>query len=108
MKIITMERRTLDGEAVEYSADENGEDYRDWWCIIETKEEELVCDKAHTEGEYAIYEKLWDSMINLAGEPFGLTWGDDEVYGYIRPDEMPPEIGDEYIDGDNDKWIRVE
>jgi len=109
MKVIEMERRTMDGKPVEYNpVYENGEDFRDWWCVIETKEEEMVYDKAHTEGEHAFYVTLWDAMVNYAGQGMGVSWGDDDMYGYIRPDEVAPEIGEEYTDGDGDVWVRTE
>lgn len=118
MKIIEMERRTMDGKPVDYGIDENGEDYRDWWCVIETKEEELVYDKAfHKPFNPAsatkslvqgAYIDLWNDMVKHAGLDYGVKWGDDDMYGYIRPDEAVPEIGEEYIDGDNDKWVRTE
>lgn len=105
MKIITMERRTLDGKPVEYGVDENGEDYRDWWCVIETKEEEMVYDECLEHPDQ--YEFLWNAMVKHAGLGEGVKWGDDDIYAYISPDEMPPEIGDEYTDGDNDVWVRI-
>lgn len=113
-----MERKTLDSEPVEYGVGENGNDYRDWWCVIKTKEEEMVYDKAFHEPfnpESAkkclikgLYLDLWNDMVKHAGLGMGVKWGDDDIYGYIRPDEMPPEVGDEYVDGDNDTWLRVE
>ncbi len=105
MKIIEMERRTLDGKPVEYGIDENGEDYRDWWCVIETKEEEMVYDEYLEHPDQ--YEFLWNAMVKHAGLGYGVKWGDDDMYGYIRPDEVAPEIGEEYIDADGDKWVVV-
>lgn len=111
MKIIEMERRTMDGKPVEYNpVHENGEDFRDWWCVIETKEEEIVYeDYLENYGNFMGDQRrvLWNQMVIHAGQGMGVSWGDDDMYGYIRPDEMPPEIGDEYIDGDDDKWVRV-
>lgn len=106
MKIIEMERRTLDGEPVEYGIGENGEDYRDWFCVIETKEEQLVYDEFIKHPDQ--YEFLWNAMVKHAGQGMGVSWGDDDMYGYIRPDEMPPEIGDKYVDGDDDIWVRTQ
>lgn len=111
MKIIEMERRTLDGEPVVYDdLNECAGEYRDWWCVIETKEEEMVYDDflKHL-GEHSgdCRDMLWNKLVIHAGQGMGVKWGDDDMYGYIRPDEMPPEIRDEYIDGDNDKWVRV-
>lgn len=108
MIIITMKRLTMDGEPLFVDADNEGcEDPNDWWGVIETKEEELVYDLAHGKGSKDT-QRLWNYMVNHAGEPLGLAWGDDDIYGYFRPDEMPPEVGDEFTDGDGDKWIRVE
>ena len=112
MKIITMERLTLDGVPVEQNAlCENPEDYRDWWCVIETKEEELVYDKFVSgkkglAGE-TVAEHIWNEMVKHAGQGMGVSWGDDDMYGYIRPDEAVPEVGKEYTDADGDKWVRV-
>ena len=118
MKIITLERRTLDGEPINQDAlRTNTDDYRDWWCVIETKEEELVYDKAfHTPINPAnakrtlvqgVHRDLWNELVKHAGRPQGLCWGDDDVYGYLRPDEAEPEIGEEFEDADGDKWVRV-
>ena len=111
MKIITMERKTLDGEPVDADAlNENPEDYRDWWGVIETKAEELVYDRLYG-GYYdknakarMLIDDLWCAMVNTGG----VNWGDDDVYGYIRPDEVEPEVGEEYEDADGDIWRRVE
>lgn len=112
MRIIEMERRTMDGKPVEYNPMyENGEDFRDWWCVIETKEEEMVYDDflEHL-GQYNGNPRdlLWNKMVIYAGQGMGVSWGDDDMYGYIRPDEVAPEIGEEYTDGDNDVWGRIE
>jgi len=118
MKIIEMERRTLDGKPVEYDAlKENGEDYRDWWCVIETKEEEMVYDKAFHEPlnpESAkkslikgLYLDLWNDMVKHAGQGMGVCWGDDDMYGYIRPDEVAPLPTEPFIDGDGDEWVVI-
>ncbi len=106
---MTFKRMTMDGEPLEpdYDVDPN-----DWWCKIETKEEELVYDKfvhgnkglaGETEAEH-----IWNEMIKHAGQGMGVSWGDDDMYGYIRPDETEPEIGEEWTDGDGDKWLRME
>ena len=109
MRIIEMERRTINGEPVVYDElNECAGEYRDWWCVIETKEEEIVYDKAHTEGENAFYGTLWDAMVNYAGQGMGVKWGDDDMYGYIRPDEVAPAVSEDFIDGDGDTWVRVE
>ena len=43
MRIIEMERRTLDEKPVEYNpVYENGEDFRDWWCVIQTEEDRVA------------------------------------------------------------------
>lgn len=107
MRIIEMERKTLDGKPVEQDAlNTNTEDYRDWWCVIETKEEEIVYDLAHGNGSKDT-QRLWNFMVNHAGQGMGVAWGDDDMYGYIRPDEEVPEVGEETIDGDGDTWKRV-
>lgn len=112
MKIIEMERRTIDGKPVEYGIDENGEDYRDWFCVIETKEEELVYDifvkNISSNIQDEALTKLWNKLVIHAGQGMGVSWGDDDMYGYIRPDEVAPEIGEKYTDGDNDVWVRTE
>ena len=109
MIIMTFKRMTLDGKPLEpdYDVDPN-----DWWGKIETKEEELVYDKfvcgnkglaGETEAEH-----IWNEMVKHGGQGMGLAWGDDDIYGYIRPDETEPEVGEEWTDGDDDKWLRVE
>lgn len=111
MKIIEMERLTLDGKPVEYDAlKENGEDYRDYWCVIETKEEELVYDDflKHL-GQHSgdPRDLLWNKMVIHAGLGMGVNWGDDDIYGYIRPDETEPFPTELYIDGDGDEWVAM-
>lgn len=118
MKIVEMERRTMDGKPLEYGIDENGEDYRDWWCVIETKEEEMVYDKAFHEPfnpasatkslVQGTYIDLWNDMVKHAGQGMGVCWGDDDMYGYIMSDEEYPEVGDEFVDCDGDTWVRIE
>lgn len=112
MRVITLERRTLDGEPVVYDTlNECDGEYRDWWCVIETREEEAMYDDfvAHL-GEYSgdCRDILWNKLVIHAGRPLGVAWGDDDMYGYIRPDEDVPEKGEEFIDSDGDKWIRTE
>lgn len=108
MKVITMQRLTLDGKPVAYNAtDENGEDCRDWWCVIETKEEELVYDK-FISGREPCAERLWNMMVKHAGQGMGVSWGDDDMYGYIRPDEVAPEIKENFKDGEGDIWVRIQ
>lgn len=108
MIIITMQRLTMDGKPVVYdTGNENGEDYEDWFCVIETKEEELVYDK-FISGREPCAERLWNMMVKHAGIPQGLAWGDDDVWGYIRPDESYPEVLEKYTDSDGDVWLRKE
>ena len=111
MKIITLERRTLDSEPVEQDAlNTNTEDYRDWWCVIETEEEYLVYeDFIEHLGQYSgdPRDLLWNKMMIHAGQGLGLCWGDDDVYGYLTPDEDCPEVGEEMTDSDGDIWVRV-
>lgn len=106
MKVIEMERKTMDGKPVEYNpVYENREDFREWWCVIETKEEEMVHDIAiEKEGDYLV---LWNNMVNHAGQGMGVSWGDDDIYGYIRPDETEPLPTEPYIDGDGDEWVVI-
>lgn len=108
MKIITLERKTIDGKPVVYGVGENGDDYRDWWCVIETKAEEEIYDRAFGWDNSASYIPVWNDLVKKAGEPFGLAWGDDDIYGYLRPDEDCPDIKEEFIDGEGDTWVRVE
>jgi len=111
MRIIELERKTMNGKPVEYDAlKENGEDYRDWWCVIETKEEEMLYDDfVEHLGEYSgdCRDILWNKLMIHAGQGLGLHWGDDDVYGYLTPDEDVPEVGEEMVDGDGDVWYRV-
>ena len=46
-------------------------------------------------------------MVIHAGQGMGVSWGDDDMYGYIRPDEAVPEVGERYKI-DNDEWVRTE
>ena len=78
---------------------------------LETKEEEMVYDAWQTEPDkdkQSALEDLWDAMIVHAGQGQGVMWGEDDIYGYIRPDETMPDVGEEYTDADEDKWLRVE
>lgn len=114
MNIILMERKTLDGKPVEYGADENGEDYRDWWCVLETLEEEWIYKQfvhetaSNTQSQRLI--NLWNSLVKHAGQKNGIevTWGNDDIYGYIKPNETAPLITEPFIDGDGDEWIRIQ
>lgn len=111
MKIIELCRLTENGEDIDVK-DTNAPDPRDWWCVIETKEEELfydkyVCGNKGLAGETNA-EHIWNEMLKHAGQGMGVCWGDDDIYGYIRPDEVYPEVGEEFIDSDDDRWVRVE
>ncbi len=85
-------------------------DPRDWFCVIETKEEEMFYDKyvANNKGlaGETNAEHIWNEMVKHAGQTEGLAWGDDDIYAYIRPDEAVPELGETYKI-DNDTWYRV-
>ncbi len=113
MKIITMCKVIEDGEPLP-DDDYTQSGPRDWFCAIETKEEELVYDTflefLHGDDAGDKYSKayisLWNSMVNHAGLYEGVKWGDDDIYAYIRPDEGLPMIGEEYKI-DNDTWQRV-
>lgn len=107
MKIMKLKRMTLDGEPLYVDVDnECCEDPDDYWCVIETEEEQIVHDLAIENG--GEHMRIWNFMINHAGIPYGLSWGDDDIYAYITSDEMEPEVGEEWTDGDGDKWLRVE
>ena len=111
MKIITMQRLTLDGTQV-YVDPDNPYEYRDWWCVIETEEEEIVYDmfvknissNIQSEG----LTKLWNTMVKHAGRDRGVSWGDDDVYGYISPNKKVPEVKENFKDGEGDIWVRVQ
>lgn len=105
MKIITLKRRTPDGEPVY----EEETPITDWWCVIETEEEKMVYEDFEEHlGEYTNpREVLWNKMMIHAGQPQGLCWGDDDVYGYLSPDEDVPEVGEEMVDSDGDTWERI-
>lgn len=108
MKIITMKRLTIDGKPLDQESDC---DPNDWWCKIETKEEEMIYDDFEKHlGEYSgdCRDILWNRLVNHAGQGMGVSWGDDDMYGYIRPDEDCPDIEEEFVDGDGDRWVRVE
>lgn len=110
MKIIAMERETMDGDPVEYELDRNGDDCREWWCVIETKEEEAMYEEFLNHlGEYSGDPRgiQWNKMMIEAGWELGVSWGDDDVYGYIHHDEDAPKVGEEMVDSDGDKWVRV-
>lgn len=91
--------------------EEDGDvDPRDWFCVIETKEEELFYDK-YVAGNKGLAgetnaEHIWNELVKHAGQGMGLAWGDDDIYAYIRPDEAVPEMGETYK-LDNDTWYRV-
>lgn len=112
MKVILMQLLTLDGESVVYDdGDENGNDYEDYWCVIETPEEEMIYDDfvKHL-GEYSgdCRDILWNKLVIHAGQGMGVSWGDDDMYGYILPAEDVPEILEKYVDSDGDTWLRKE
>lgn len=107
MKIITLQRLTQDGKPV-YPEEGN---IRDWWCVMETKEEEMIYDDflKHL-GEYSgdCRDILWNKLVIHAGQGMGVSWGDDDMYGYLRPDEDVPDLRENFTDGDGDIWVRVE
>lgn len=111
MKIITLKRLTEGGKPL--VDDELTQcDPSDWFCVIETQEEDMVYglfleQKGEKEPDHYVIIPLWNDMVKHAGLGTGLSWGDDDVYGYLHPDEMPPEVGDEYTDGDGDRWVRI-
>ena len=81
MKIITMQRLTLDGKPV-YPDDPIE---KDWWCVIETEEEKLVYDmfvkniSSNIQSEELT--RLWNTLVKHAGQDKGVSWGDDDVVG---------------------------
>lgn len=111
MKIITLKRLTENKEPL-VDEDYTQCDPNDWFCVIETKEEELfydkyVCGNKGLAGETNA-EHIWNDMVKHAGQGMGVSWGDDDMYGYFRPDEAEPEVGEEWVDWDGDKWRRME
>lgn len=107
MRVLTLERITKDGKPFEGDLNEK----RDWWCEIETKEEEMVYDDFLDHlGDYSgdARDILWNQLVIHAGQGMGVSWGDDDMYGYIMVDEETPEIGEEFVDSDGDRWIRIE
>lgn len=113
MRIITMQRLTLDGKPATYNtATENGEDYQEWWCVIETEEEKIVYDmfvkniSSNIQSEELT--KLWNTLVKHAGQDKGVSWGDDDMYGYISPNEKVPEVKETFKDGDRDIWVRID
>lgn len=111
MKIIEMSRFTAKGEPICIDPiNDCYEDVHDWWCVLETKEEaEALADFEKHLGEYDgdMRDVEWNKRMIEAGKDFGLCWGDDDVYGYLMPDEYHPKIGEETIDSDGDTWIRT-
>lgn len=101
MIVFEMKMITRGGEPV-YEEEGNT---TDWWCKIETKEEEMVYDEFI---EYPDkYEALWNSMVKHAGLPYGVKWGDDDIYGYLLSDEDMPDLNEKYKDTDGDVWKRI-
>ena len=47
-----------------------------------------------------------NTLVGMHGLGEGVSWGDDDIYAYIRPDEAVPEMGETYK-LDNDTWYRV-
>lgn len=108
MRIITMRQLTESGQKIDPRYES---DHDDWFCVIETKEEEIVYeDFLKNLGEYDgdCRDILWNKLVIYAGQGMGVSWGDDDMYGYIRPDEGVPDIGEEWEDWDGDKWVRIE
>ena len=104
MKIIEMERMTLSGEPVEYNpVYENGEDFREYWCVLESEEEEILYEETWNSSDTDLIP-AWNKMINEAGERYNLLLGDDEIYGYVHISETAPMPTEPFIDGDGDEW----
>ena len=100
MIVFEMKAITRDGQPV-YEEEGNT---TDWWCKIETEEELIVYDDFL---KHPFQDHLWNKMVKHAGIPFGVSWGDDDMYGYMLPDSDMPEYGEEYKDGENDIWKRI-
>ena len=102
MQIIEMKRRTLDGKRLPRSWE--GYQTMDLWGVIETEEENAVhydfCVNASKDHE-------WNKMVNKAGKQFKLKCGDGCIYGYIKPNEVAPEVGEFYTDPTGDIWVRT-
>ena len=104
MKIIEMERMTLSGEPVEYNpVYENGEDFREYWCVLENETEEKLYEETWNSNDTDLIP-TWNKMINEAGRQYNLCWGDDEIYGYVHTSETAPMPTEPFIDGDGDEW----
>ena len=109
MKIITMKRLTENKEPL-VDDDYTQCDPNDWFCVIETPEEEMVYDDfVEHLGQYSgdPRDLLWNKMVIHAGQGMGVSWGDDDMYGYIRPDEVAPLPTEPFIDGDGDEWVVI-
>ena len=109
MKIVTLKRLTMDGEPL---VDDKFTqcDPSDWWCVIETQEEEdAYNDFVDHLGEYSgdPREISWNKRVIEAGRDKGVSWGDDDMYGYVHPNETVPMPTEPFIDGDGDEWVMV-
>ncbi len=109
MKIITMKKIIENGEPLA-DDDYTACDPNDWFCVIETAEEELVYDKFvcgdRSAGVNKVIHSLWNAMVKHAGIVEGVSWGDDDIYYYFGHDEKIPELG-ETFELDGDTWYRV-
>ena len=102
MKIIELERQTMDGEPV-YKEEAP---IRDYWCVLETEAEEQLYEETWNSNETDLIP-TWNKLINKAGADYNLCWGDDEIYGYVHVNETAPMPTEPFIDGDGDKWVCV-
>lgn len=102
MRIIEMERKTIDGKPYDDDYDPH-----DWWCVLETREEEYIYEMSWHDTKDEKYLSILNELIVHAGQGMGVCWGDDDMYGYFRPDDTEPEVGEEYVDNDGDTWVRT-
>ena len=107
MKIIEMERITMDGEPLVYDTlNECAGEYRDYWCVLENETEEKLYEETWNSNETDLIP-TWNKLVNEAGKDYNLCWGDDELYGYVHYGETKPIAGETFVDGDGDEWKLV-
>lgn len=113
MIVFQMKMLTKDGQAL--NTDEY--DTLGLWCKVETEEEWLVYDKtfhkpfnpasATKSLVQGIYIDLWNEMVKHAGAPYLVNLGDEDIYGYLSPDEDMPDLNEKYRDADDNDWVRI-
>lgn len=115
MKIIEMKKIIDNGEPLA-DDDYTACDPNDWFCVIETAEEEALYEMAMGDRKplrmaeedmpIDVLKTVWDDLVCFAGAYEGVSWGDDDIYYYFRHDEKIPELG-ETFELDGDTWYRV-